>query len=292
MKTPKQTRYLLRFDDLCPTMNWRVWSEIEAILIEQQLTPILAVVPDNQDPTLQVAPAVPDFWARVRRWQERGWTIALHGHQHRYLTRQAGIVATRKKSEFAGLPREQQEEKLRQGVEIFQKEGIRARAWVAPGNSFDDVTVSLLPKFGIRVICDGYFRWPFVCPRGMLWVPQQLFEFRPAPAGVWTVCFHPNQWTSADLKNFRQEVERYRAEMASMESVLPSDFDPVSEWSARLCTSPRLSRLLVRARLKLWNWRKTDVGPAPYPLPIRQEESDGTAAFKAHQPAQDLVRPS
>ena len=27
----KSTKYLLRFDDVCPTMNWTVWAEIEAI---------------------------------------------------------------------------------------------------------------------------------------------------------------------------------------------------------------------------------------------------------------------
>jgi len=263
MQSPKKARYLLRFDDLCPTMNWKVWSEIEAILIQHQIKPILAVVPDNHDSTLCVGAPIKGFWERVRRWQGRGWTIALHGHQHRYLTRKAGIVALRKKSEFAGLPRVQQEEKLQRGVEIFQQEGIRPRVWVAPGNSFDRVTVSLLPQFGIRIICDGYFRTPFICPRRMIWIPQQLFQFRPAPAGVWTVCYHHNGWTSEDLQTFRQDVARYQPQIASLEDVLPENDERVSSWSARLCTSPRLSRFLVRAQLKLWKWRQTDCEPRP-----------------------------
>src|SRR5882724_5893279 len=163
MQTVKKATYLLRFDDLCPTMNWQVWSEIEAILIQHQVKPMLAVVPDNLDSTLQVGAPLQGFWERVRQWQARGWTIALHGHQHRYLTRKAGIVAIRKKSEFAGLTVAEQEEKLRLGVQVFQREGITPRVWVAPGNSFDRVTVALLPKFGIHIICDGYFRTPFTC---------------------------------------------------------------------------------------------------------------------------------
>src|SRR5882724_3622956 len=136
-KHPKSARYLLRFDDLCPTMNWKVWSEIEAALVENQVKPILAVVPDYQDPVLQVEPPVADFWEQVRAWQERGWTIALHGFQHKYVAEHRGIVTPRKKTEFAGLPAAEQEEKLRRGVEIFQRHGIQPRVWIAPSNSFD-----------------------------------------------------------------------------------------------------------------------------------------------------------
>ena len=244
--------YLLRFDDLCPTMNWKVWREIEALLIEQQIKPVLAVVPDNKDPTLQVDPAVNDFWEHVRRWQDRGWTIALHGFQHRYVTKEAGLVALRKKSEFAGLPAEEQQRKLERGLEIFDREGITPKVWIAPGNSFDAVTVSLLPKFGVEIVCDGYFRFPFVCPQEMIWVPQQLFEFRPAPSGVWTVCFHHNHWNALEARQFQMNLERYRGELSSLDEALGANRVRKSRWSARLCTAPRLSRLLVRTQLKLW----------------------------------------
>jgi len=255
MKTPSKASYLLRFDDLCPTMNWKIWSEIEAILVEQQIKPILAVVHDNQDASLKVTPSRGDFWERVRQWQERGWTIALHGYDHRYITREAGLVATRKKSEFAGLPQSAQEEKLRRGVRIFRDEGITPRVWVAPGNSFDQVTVSLLPKVGIEIICDGHFRFPFEWPRGMIWVPQQLFNFRPAPAGVWTVCFHSNSWTGEMMQSFREDVAEYGSGIASLDDVLPHAGERVSKWACWFCTSPHVSRLVIRAQLKLWKWR-------------------------------------
>ncbi|PYJ82831.1 MAG: hypothetical protein DME22_17315 [Verrucomicrobia bacterium] len=212
---PRTAKYLLRFDDLCPTMNWKLWSEIEAALTEHQLQPILAVVPDNQDPVLNVAPAVKDFWERVRQWQARGWTIGLHGFQHKYVATHAGIGTVRKKTEFAGLRAEEQSEKLRRGVEIFERQGIKSRVWIAPNNSFDATTVRLLSRFGIDIICDGNFRFPYVCPltpslspsdgetvreRGwMTWVPQQLSCLRLAPPGVWTVCYHHNRWTAASL---------------------------------------------------------------------------------------------
>jgi len=255
MKRTSTTQYLLRFDDICPTMNWRVWAEIETVLVQRRFKPLLAVVPDNRDPGLQVDPPAGDFWDRVRAWQDRGWTIALHGFQHRYVTRSAGMVAVRKKSEFAGLPGEVQREKLRRGLEIFERERITSRVWIAPGDSFDAATVALLPEFGIRVISGGYFRYPYVCPRRMTWVPQQLYYFRPAPTGVWTVCYHHNQWSASQPRRFREDVDQYGANIMSLDAILDRGAPPECKWSAWLCTRPRISRFLIRSELKLWSWR-------------------------------------
>ena len=96
-------QYLVRFDDICPTMNWSVWTQIEAELRQRNIKPILAVVPDNQDAKLRVDSPRSDFWDCVRGWQALGWTIGLHGYQHRYVTQQSGIVGLNARSEFAGL---------------------------------------------------------------------------------------------------------------------------------------------------------------------------------------------
>ena len=248
---PKSPTYLLRFDDICPTMNWRIWTEIESALAELKLKPILAVVPDNQDAALQVDAPRQDFWERVRNWQSNGWTIGLHGYQHRYVSAHRGIVATRKKSEFAGIPAQQQEEKLRRAVDLMNQHGVEPQLWIAPGNSFDAATVSLLPRFGISTICDGNFRFPFVCAEGLLWIPQQLFRFRPAPAGVWTVCYHHNSWSPEHLHAFREHLEHYSTLISTFEQVAQSWSGRRSWWSAFCCTSPRFSDLLIRCQLKL-----------------------------------------
>jgi len=254
MKTPKTAKYLLRFDDLCPTMNWKMWSEIEAALVEYQVKPILAVVPDNLDPKLQVDPPAEDFWERVWQWQARGWVIGLHGFQHKYVGQHVGIVTPRKNTEFAGVPAAGQNEKLRAGAEIFERHGITPRVWIAPSNSFDATTVSLLPNYGIRIICDGLFRFPFICRQKMFWIPHQTFGFRPAPPGLWTVCFHHNHWTDADLRQFRENLRRFRADIWTLEDVLRVWGGRRSWWSARLATNPRFSQQLIRVELKLWEW--------------------------------------
>src|ERR1700676_5179596 len=80
-KRAMSVKFLLRFDDICPTMDWKIWNEVETILVEEGIKPILAVIPDNQDETLHDAEPNRHFWDRVRSWQTRGWTIGLHGYQ-------------------------------------------------------------------------------------------------------------------------------------------------------------------------------------------------------------------
>ena len=80
-------KFLLRFDDMCPTINWDVWQKLEDVMIEEDVRPILSVIPDNQDPILHECEPNERFWERVRAWQARGWTIGLHGYQHRYVSR-------------------------------------------------------------------------------------------------------------------------------------------------------------------------------------------------------------
>jgi predicted deacetylase len=203
------SRYLVRFDDICPTMNWEVWEQIEAHLVRHDFKPILAVVPDNRDPKLMRDPARPDFWERVRGWQARGWTIALHGYQHVYVNRDPGMLRLTKQSEFAGLDREEQARKLRSGLAIFAEQGVKADAWVAPSHSFDPTTVDLLAELGIRVISDGLWPMPHRDARGVVWIPQQLWSFLPRPAGVWTVCHHHNDWKERELARFTRDIEAY-----------------------------------------------------------------------------------
>jgi len=54
-------QYLLRVDDLCPTACAQRWQQFRSLIEEFRLQPILAVVPDNQDPELQVSPPDPAF---------------------------------------------------------------------------------------------------------------------------------------------------------------------------------------------------------------------------------------
>lgn len=228
------TRYLLRFDDICPTMNWNVWREVEPILLDNGIRPILAVVPDNLDPHLMHGEHDAAFWSNVRAWQARGWTIGLHGYQHKYETRSAGIIGRNRYSEFAGLPEDEQRRKLSAAFDIFRAQGVQPDIWVAPAHSFDATTVRLLSRFGLRTISDGYSLLPHLCAQGMLWVPQQAGRFLPAPLGTWTVCMHFNSWTRADIANFRADVRKHRARITTLSEVVALNENRAERWHDRL----------------------------------------------------------
>jgi hypothetical protein len=200
-------------------MNWDVWREIEELLSRFDVRPILAVVPNNEDPSLMVSPPRDDFWDRVRSWQSRGWAIGLHGWQHRYQSQDSGIVGLNNRSEFAGLSKEEQTRKISAGVDTFTRERVRLDCWIAPGHSFDWQTVEILRSRNISIVSDGYF-WRPVRWGGVTWVPQQLWRFRLMPAGIWTVCFHHNGFSDNRIDRLRRDLERFSDAITDLRSVV------------------------------------------------------------------------
>jgi predicted deacetylase len=215
-----KTGLILRFDDLCPTVNWQSWNRIEDLLVEFDIKPILSVIPDNRDKSLVISQPGENFWNRVRIWQSRGWTLGLHGYQHCYLTKKAGMYGREAVSEFAGLPYEVQEIKLHNAVRIFNEQGVKPEVWVAPAHSFDIHTIDILLSMGVRIINDGYALYPYADERGMVWIPQQVGRFRRLPIGIWTICFHFNRWQDDDVARFRANLLRFREHILAVSDVL------------------------------------------------------------------------
>lgn len=246
-----KAQYLLRFDDICPTINWTLWDEVESILNRYNISPLLAIVPDNQDPELHCSPRKSDFWERARRWQARGWSIALHGFQHKFVTSEAGIVGLNCYSEFAGLPARAQKEKLIQALAIFQQEQIVAQAWSAPAHSFDQVTLNCLAELGVDVISDGLFLYPQTDPQGFFWIPQQLSDFRSLPLGMFTICFHLNHWDPARLRAFEHDIVSYKERIVSLPEVIANYRQYRPLLSAQTLTKWGSAALRIKRRLRL-----------------------------------------
>lgn len=203
-----KSKYIIRIDDACPTMDRERWLLFEQIFDELSIKPIVAVIPDNRDPKQQLSPDKGDFWETVNRWKEKGWEIALHGYDHVYITQEAGLVPLNQKSEFAGLPLERQEEKIRSGIEIFRNHGLSPRVWVAPSHTFDMNTLEALKKHSsITIISDGISFRPFQ-RYGFTWLPLQLWKVRRIPMGLYTICYHPS---ATSLGQIRREGERLRS---------------------------------------------------------------------------------
>lgn len=241
----KSIKYILRFDDLCPTMKWDIWTEITKILDTNEIKPIIAVIPNNMDNTLSYQEKNVEFWTHIRNWQKKGWMIALHGYNHVYTNHNAGILGVSANSEFATLPYQKQYEKIKQGIEVFNNEGVRVDAFIAPSHSFDLNTLDILEKHGISVISDGHLRRPYLY-HGMLWIPCQLWDhFCARNAGVYTICYHHNTWSKVDIELFRKEVEQHRAEI-----ITPFDINKKEVRSLSWCGICKTEYISWKFRIK------------------------------------------
>lgn len=200
--------YLLRMDDACHTMNRHKWQIFEDLFDDFGIKPLVAVVPDNHDSELVCAEPDLMFWDKVRSWQDKGWTIAMHGYQHlMHHTESKMVLPFYKRSEFTGLPYEEQAEKIRQSWYLFTAHGIEPTVWIAPAHCFDWLTLKAIQaETSIRIVSDGIARNQYY-EAGFYWIPQQLWSLTEKNDGLWTVCLHPNTMTDQHIASLRQAIE-------------------------------------------------------------------------------------
>lgn len=217
-RPPRPAQYLLRVDDLCPTVDADRWRSLAALIAEFAIDPLLAVVSDNRDPDLMRSEADPAFWDQMRAMAARGATIGLHGYRHLRHSRNGGILGLARHTEFAGVAEEMQRQWIASGIEILRAQGLNPAVWVAPRHGFDAATLRALPHCGIRAISDGFARLPH-SHAGLLYIPQQLWAGVDKAVGVWTICVHPNTMSDAELAALRGFLRLHAARFTSFERV-------------------------------------------------------------------------
>jgi len=217
-------KYILRFDDACPTMDKRKWDKIETICDKYEIKPLIAVIPNNKDKSMMVDKYDEKFWDKIRDWQKKGWHIALHGFEHLYVTNKSGVLPFNKQSEFAGLSLEEQMIKIKKGWAIFQKEQIKSNIWIAPSHTFDRNTLlALKQETNIDKISDGIALFPFI-KYEFKWLPQQVWKFRKMPFGVWTSCFHPNTMNENEFHNLELFIKENKDDFIDIEKLKYKQF--------------------------------------------------------------------
>ncbi len=194
-------KLILRLDDACPKRDVEKWNKIESLLDKYSVKPLVGIIPDCKDPEFEKYPEDTEFWSkRVVAWKEKGWTFAMHGYEHVFNTKEAGINPVNKYSEFAGLSLEIQQEKIRGGIKILRSHNIEPKVFFAPAHSFDENTVeALIQETEIKIISDVPANKPFI-RYGMTFVPQQSGRVRKLPFAVQTFCYHPNNMTDYDFE--------------------------------------------------------------------------------------------
>lgn len=193
------SKYILRLDDAAERMDITKWNRVEILLDKYNIKPLVGVIPNCQDPMMKEYPIDPSFWNKVNEWEDKGWIIALHGYNHVYCTSEGGINPVNSRSEFAGVPLEQQKEKIREGVKIFRKNGQNPQVFFAPSHTFDENTIKALKEeSNIRIISDTVANKSYQ-QYGMTFVPQQSGKVRKLSFHLVTFCYHPNTMEEADF---------------------------------------------------------------------------------------------
>ena len=206
----QELKYIIRLDDASPTMDWRKWNLIFGICDKYNIKPIVAVIPNNEDKKMIIDKYNKNFWNEVRKWQQKGYYIAIHGYNHKYISKSAGLIPMNNKSEFAGVDINIQRDKIKKAWRIFKQNNILPKIWVAPSHTFDKNTLKVLKEeTDIKIISDGVAFYPYT-EYGFFWIPQQLWWFIDKKKGIWTICLHPNNMTNKQIKNLENIIKDNR----------------------------------------------------------------------------------
>lgn len=188
------SKFILRFDDITPGMDWSKFLRIKKVAEECGVKSVLGVVPDNRDPKLSVNQNMQDseFFRTIKQYAENGDAIAQHGTYHRYTAKGTNILGISEWSEFAGHNYEQQLKKLQIGKNILKENSVWQPYFMAPSHSFDRNTLKALRHLGFQAITDGYGLYPYSI-EDIILVPQLLGKpIKLLPFGIQTICLHTN----------------------------------------------------------------------------------------------------
>lgn len=218
---------LVRFDDICPSMDYVQFHIAIEEMDKRGIKPLIGIIPDCMDPSLEIEKPHEDFWNFVKDLQERGYTIAMHGYKHVFDSHSRGNVVVRYDSEFAGLSFEKQFEKIRKGKEILEVHGLNTDIFFAPGHSYDDNTLKALAACGFKYMSDGkslkpYMKYGIKCiPCRSAGVPRMRF------GKYHTAVFHAHEWAweckKYDYRNFMNLVENRYSEIVDFKTYSSQD---------------------------------------------------------------------
>ena len=200
------SKYIIRLDDACERMDIEKWDKMEILLDKYGIKPLVGVIPHCEDPMMDKYSFDKEFWQRVDRWQEKRWTIAMHGYNHVYGTASGGINPVNKRSEFAGESIEVQKQKICNGVSILYSHKVNPKVFFAPSHTFDiNTLIALKEKSNITIISDTIANKPY-SKYGITFVPQQSGPVRKLPLSMVTFCYHPNNMSENDFNKLEHFI--------------------------------------------------------------------------------------
>lgn len=243
-------KYLIRLDDACPGSNWDKWNQVFALLDKYSIKPIVAVIPNNADPAFNSHTSIGEdvFFEKMRRIQNAGYKLAIHGYNHVYTNDNSGLLRITAHSEFAGESYEIQYAKLSKAKMIFDKEGLDTDLFVAPSHSFDENTIQILRILGINNISDGLYSHPYA-KGGCRFIPCQLWYPVEKSRGTWTICIHPDTISETNLYDLEKFIKNNRHSFIHYNQCSPTS--PLRLYDLYVCYSWYLRRFVNKMLVKV-----------------------------------------
>lgn len=199
---------LVRFDDICPTMDWSEWKRAVDVMEKFNVKPLIGVIPECQDTDLMIDAPRKDFWEYIKELQNSGYTVAMHGYLHKYDINHHGIVNVTPHSEFAGHSYQEQYEKIKKGKEILLRHGIKTDIFFAPAHSYDENTLKALAANGFPYLSDGKSKKPFY-RKGIMCIPCRASGCpKIGTRGYYTAVFHAHEWVRPDKADGYDQLVR------------------------------------------------------------------------------------
>lgn len=204
----------VRLDDITPDMDWDKFLTFKNLLDEYDIKPLIGVVPANQDKTLSLNPPREDFWDYIKQLQKEGWMVAMHGFNHVYDSKQAGMFPLNHFSEFAGHSLETQLGKIKQGKAILEQNGIVTDFFMTPAHTYDANTLNALKQNGFKNVTDGFGEIPYEW-QGLIFYPIsfRMSDSLKKEGGFTTMVVHTN--TIENMDYYKKMLEENREKFIS-----------------------------------------------------------------------------
>jgi len=143
-------RVCLRFDDYHQNYDVERWERVLSRYEERGLKGVVGVVPEDGGDRLDGD--VVDF---LRGLRDSGWELAQHGYTHEDIGEGRGGLLYDDRSEFCGVPREEQRRRVGAGRDILQSHGIEPVTFIPPWHEYDRNTVRVLGEEGFHCLNEG-----------------------------------------------------------------------------------------------------------------------------------------
>lgn len=188
----------LRFDDYHQSIDPDTWRTVLGEYDDHGLRGVVGVIPEYWGERLDA-----DAVEFVRDLRERGWELGQHGYTHEDVGEGRGGWLYDDRSEFAGLPLEEQERRIGAGRDVLESHDIHPTTFIPPWHEYDRNTVRAVAAHGFDCINEG--RWPV--PRtveSVTLVPTHAPGITPAMLGIGVVTLvsHP-QLTDTPMRMAR-----------------------------------------------------------------------------------------